>query len=409
MIGSGTARWLAILVIALGSDRAFQHPPTLLSRPNVEIQDLTPSFGSLRGSGFVAAATGVTESGFGTAPDGSPVRLFTLTNANGMELRAITYGVIIVSLKVPDRDGKLGDIVVGHDSMEGYLTRSRFFGAVVGRYGNRIANGRFTLDGHTYQLTQNNGTNHLHGGTKGFDKIVWDAKVNADPRGPSVVFTHTSPEGHEGYPGTLAARVVYTLTSDNALVIEYSATTDKPSIVNMTQHSYWNLAGEGSGTIVDHRLTLKADHFTPVDSTVIPTGELAPVDGTPFDFRKETPIGARIDADHPQIKIASGYDHNFVFKRSGSGPEQLVRVVDPKTGRTMEISTTEPGIQFYSANKLDDSYVGKSGHVYGARSAFCLETQHFPDSPNKPNFPSTVVRPDKPYQSTTIFKFGIAK
>jgi aldose 1-epimerase len=364
---------------------------------------------NLQGSVFVAEATGITESSFGTSPDGAPVRLFTLTNANGMELRAITYGLIIVSLKVPDRDGRLGDIVIGHEAMEGYLTRSRFFGAVVGRYGNRIAGGRFTLDGHAYQLSQNNGPNHLHGGIQGFDKIVWDARVTPDPRGPSVTFTHTSPDGHEGYPGTLAAKVVYTLTDRNALVIEYSATTDKPTIVNMTQHSYFNLAGEGSGTILDHRLTIDADRFTPVDTTVIPTGELAPVAGTPFDFRQETAIGARIDADHPQIKIGSGYDHNFVLTRNGPGLAHAVRVVDPKTGRTMDISTTEPGVQFYSANKLDDSFVGKGGHIYRSRTAFCLETQHFPDSPNKENFPSTVVRPGKDYQSTTMFTFGIAR
>jgi aldose 1-epimerase len=393
MMSSGTARHAAALAIVAG----------------VAIASAMGGTRSLTGSVFVAAATGVTETSFGTAPDGSPVRLFTLTNANGMELRAITYGIIIVSLKVPDRNGALGDVVVGHDAMEGYLTRSRFFGAVVGRYGNRIANGRFTLDGHTYQLTQNNGTNHLHGGTRGFDKIVWDAKVTTDPRGPSVAFTHTSPDGHEGYPGKLAARVVYTLTSDNSLVVEYSATTDKPTIVNMTQHTYWNLGGDGSGKIVDHLLTINADRFTPVDSTVIPTGELAPVEGTPFDFRKATPIGARIDADHPQIKIASGYDHNYALNRTGDGLEQVIRVVDPKSGRTMDISTTEPGVQFYSANKLDDSYIGKSGHVYNARTAYCLETQHYPDSPNKPNFPSPVVRPGKPYQSTTVFKFGVVK
>jgi aldose 1-epimerase len=351
---------------------------------------------------------GVVEGSFGSLPDGRPVKQFTLTNANGLELRAITYGGIIVSLKVPDRHGRLGDVVVGHDNMEGYLTRSRFFGALVGRYGNRIANGRFTLDGQEYTLAQNNGTNHLHGGFEGFDKIVWNTIPVNDSRGPSIAFTHTSPDGHEGYPGTLAARITYTLTGDDALVVDYHATTDKPTIVNMTQHSYFNLAGEGSRDILDHRLTIHADHYTPVDTTIIPTGELAPVDGTPFDFRRETPIGARIDADHPQTKLGVGYDHNFVLKRSGNGLAPAVRVVDPDTGRTMDIATTEPGVQFYSANKLDSSFVGKSGHVYGARTAFCLETQHFPDSPNKPHFPSTVVRPGQDYRSTTVFKFGVA-
>ena len=295
--------------------------------------------------------------------------------------------------------------------MEGYLTRSRFFGAVVGRYGNRIANGRFTLDGHAYQLTQNNGTNHLHGGTKGFDKIVWDAKVNTDSRGPSVVIhAHQSrrPRGISRERWRL--EVVYTLTSDNALVVEYSATTDKPTIVNMTQHSYFNLAGEGSATILDQVLTINADRFTPVDATVIPTGELAPVEGTPFDFRKR-------DADRRPHRRRSSADQDRARLRPqlrariarGSGLEHAVRVVDPKTGRTMDISTTEPGIQFYSANKLDDSFVGKSGHVYGARTGFCLETQHYPDSPNKPNFPSPVVRPGKDYQSTTYSSSGSSK
>jgi aldose 1-epimerase len=340
-------------------------------------------------------------------PDGTPVRLFTLTNANGMEVRAITYGLIIVSLKVPDRNGRLGDVVVGHETLAGYLTKSRFFGAVVGRYGNRIGNGRFSLEGHSYQLPQNNGSNHLHGGVKGFDKIVWEATITRDPRGPSVVFTHTSPDGNEGYPGTLATRITYTLTEQNELVVDYHATTDKPTIVNLTQHSYFNLAGEGSRDILDHRLTLRADRYTPVDASMIPTGELAPVDGTPFDFRRETRIGARIDDDHPQVRLASGYDHNFVLTRNGPGLVQAIRVVEPDTGRTLDISTTEPGVQFYSANKLDSSFVGKGGHIYGSRTAFCLETQHFPDSPNKPNFPSAVVRPGEEYKSTTVFGFGI--
>ena len=355
--------------------------------------------------GQQAVATGP----FGSLPDGKPIQLFTLTNAHGMELRAITYGAIIVSLKVPDRQGRLGDVVIGHDSLDGYLTRSRFFGALVGRYGNRIAQGRFTLDGHTYQLAQNNGQNHLHGGVRGFDKIVWDCAARDDPRGPSLVFTHTSPDGDEGYPGTLPVRVSYTLTGNNELVIDYHASTDKPTIVNLTQHSYFNLAGEGSRDILDHRLTLNADRYTPVDSTLIPTGELAPVEGTPLDFRRETRIGAHIDDDHPQIRIGGGYDHNFVLSRKGGGLEQAVKVVEPDTGRTLDVFTTEPGVQFYSSNKLDKSFVGKGGHVYGSRTAFCLETQHFPDSPNHANFPSTVIRPGQNYDSTTVFRFGVTK
>ena len=258
------------------------------------------------GRSSVPVAAKVTEAAFGTMPDGTAVRLFTLTNAAGMEVRATTYGVILVSIKVPDRQGHLDDIVIGHENLEGYLTKSRYFGAVVGRYGNRIAGGHVTIDGQTYNLTLNNGPNHLHGGLKGFDKTVWNAEIANDPRGASVVFTHTSPDGHEGYPGTLAARVVYTVTDKNELIIEYSATTDKPTIVNLTQHSYFNLAGDGSGDVLGHRLTLHADRYTPVDANQIPTGELAPVEGTPFDFRRETPIGERIDADHPQIKMSGG-------------------------------------------------------------------------------------------------------
>ena len=359
------------------------------------------------GRSFVPVAAKVTEAAFGVMPDGTPVKLFTLTNAAGMEVRAITYGIILVSIKVPDRQGRLDDIVIGHENLDGYLTKSRYFGAVVGRYGNRIAGGQVVIDGQTYNLTLNNGPNHLHGGVKGFDKTVWSAEIVNDPRGASVVFTHTSPDGHEGYPGTLAARVAYTVTDTNELIVEYSATTDKPTIVNMTQHSYFNLAGDGSGDILGHRLTLHADRYTPVDANQIPTGELAPVEGTPFDFRRETPIGERIDADHPQLKLSSGYDHNWVLSRSGAGLAPAARVVDPKTGRTMDITTTEPGIQFYSANKLDGSMVGKGGHVYGSRTGFCVETQHFPDSPNKPNFPSTVLRPGEHYKSTTVFKFGV--
>jgi aldose 1-epimerase len=340
-------------------------------------------------------------------PDGTRVTRLTLANAKGMEVQAITYGVIIPSITVADREGRFDDVVVGHDNLEGYITKSRFFGAVAGRYANRIAGGRLTIDGTTYQLSLNNGPNHLHGGVKGFDKIVWDAAIVSDPRGPSVAFRHTTPDGHEGYPGTLAAQVVYTLTNDNELIVEYSATTDKPTIVNMTQHSYFNLAGDGSGDVCRHRITINADRYTPVDGNQIPTGELAPVEGTPFDLRQETTIGDRIDADHPQIKASLGFDHNFVLNRRGPGLELAARLVDPGTGRTMEVRTTEPGVQFYSGNKLDGSMSGKGGHVYRARTGLCLETQHFPDSPNKPHFPSTVLRPGEKYQSTTVFAFGL--
>jgi aldose 1-epimerase len=349
----------------------------------------------------------VTEAPFGTMPDGTAITIFTLTNASGMEVRAITYGAIIVSIKVPDRSGKLDDVVVGHDTLEGYLTRSRFFGAAVGRYGNRIGGAQFSLDGRTYPLAKNNGPNHLHGGIKGFDKVVWQGVAKNDPRGASVAFTRTSPDGEEGYPGTLDVGITYTLTARNELVVEYQAKTDKATHVNLTNHSYFNLAGDGSGDVLGHRLTLNADRYTPVDAGQIPTGELAPVEGTPLDFRKETPIGARIDSSHEQLRIGSGYDHNFVINRTAPGLALAARVVEPTTGRTLEVSTTEPGVQFYSGNKLDGSITGKGGHVYRARTGFCLETQHFPDSPNKPSFPSTVLKPGESYRSTTVFRFGV--
>jgi len=363
----------------------------------------------VQGSGSVGAAAGVTETPFGALADGTPVKLFTLTNAAGMEVRVIGYGAVIVSVKVPDRDGTLADVVVGHDTLDGYLTRSRFFGALAGRYANRIGGAQFTLDGRTYTLAKNNGANHLHGGVRGFDKVVWQGAVNKDSRGPSVSFSRTSPDGEEGYPGTLAVTVTYTVTDKNELAIDYRATTDKPTIVNLTNHSYFNLSGEGNGDILTHRVTIDADSYTPVDAGQIPTGTIAPVAGTPFDFTKETPIGARIDSDDEQLRIGSGYDHNFVLRRNGPGLAHAVRVVDAASGRTMDVSTTEPGVQFYTGNKLDGSYNGKSGHGYGKRSAFCLETQHFPDSPNKPNFPSTVVRPGQEYRSTTVYAFGVMR
>ncbi len=359
------------------------------------------------GSRPVAVVAGVTESSFGTMPDGAPVKRFTLTNAAGMEVQAITYGAILVSVKVPDRGGRFADVVVGHDTLDGYLNRSRFFGALVGRYGNRIGGAQFALDGRTYTLAKNNGANHLHGGLKGFDKHVWQGAVVKDARGPSITLTRTSPDGEEGYPGTLVGSVTYTVSEKNELIIDYRATSDKPTHVNLTNHSYFNLAGEGSGDILAHLVTIDADSFTPVDAGQIPTGEIAQVAGTPFDFRKEAAIGARIDADHEQIRIGTGYDHNFVLRRTGPGLAHAVRVVDPASGRTMDVSTTEPGVQFYTGNKLDGSYNGKSGHAYGKRSALCLETQHFPDSPNKPAFPTTVLRPGQEYRSTTVYAFGL--
>lgn len=341
---------------------------------------------------------------FGTAPDGKAVELITLTNGRGMEVRVMTYGAIIVSLTVPDRNGVPGDVVLGYDSLAGYLRSSPYFGAVVGRYGNRIAKGRFTLDGTEYRLAVNNGLNHLHGGVRGFDKVVWAAEPFQDQGGVGVRLAYTSPDGEEGYPGTLRAQVTYTLTERNELRIDYQATTDKATPVNLTQHSYFNLAGRGD--ILGHLLTIKADSFTPVDSTLIPTGILAPVEKTPFDFRVPTAIGARIGAADQQLRFGGGYDHNFVLTRPDTGMALAAVVADSASGRTLEIRTTEPGIQFYSGNFLDGSLTGKGGTVYRHRTGFCLETQHFPDSPNHPQFPSTILEPGQTYQSHTTWSFG---
>jgi len=339
---------------------------------------------------------------------GTAVEMVTLKNTHGMEVQAISYGGIITSLKVPDRAGTLGDVVLGFDQSNQYFAEPTppFFGAIVGRYGNRIAKGQFVLDGKAYPLVKNNGPNHLHGGTRGFDKVLWAVTTKETAAGSSVTFSRTSPDGEEGYPGNLAARVTYTLTEKNELIVDYHATTDKPTVVNLTQHSYFNLAGEGSGDILGHQLTLNADRYTPVDDTLIPTGALAPVAGTPFDFRQPMAIGARIDGEHQQLKFGKGYDHNWVLNKTGSGPQLAARLTEPKSGRILEISTTEPGVQFYTGNFLDGTIKGKNGHVYGLRTGLCLETQHFPDSPNRKTFPSTELRPGKAYDSRTIFAFS---
>jgi aldose 1-epimerase len=346
---------------------------------------------------------------FGTTPEGEMVDVYTLKNAAGMEVRAITYGGIIASLRVPDREGKFEDVALGFDNLEGYIKNPPFLGAIIGRYGNRIAKGRFTLDGKTYTLAINNKPNHLHGGNKGFDKVVWKAESFKKDDTVGVVFTHTSPDGDEGYPGALSMRVTYTLTTNNALEVDYEATTDKATPVNLTQHTYFNLAGDGSRDVLDHVVTIHAGRYTPVDSSLIPTGELASVEGTPFDFRMPTAIGARIGANDTQIRYGNGYDHNFVIDRSAEGLVPAARVEEPATGRVLEVSTTEPGMQFYTGNFLDGTLTGKSGHVYKQRMGFCLETQHFPDSPNKPAFPSTVLRPGETYRSKTVFAFSVSK
>ena len=370
------------------------------------LASVTVSRGGQAPAAPAPARAGVTRAAFGNLPDGTAVESITLRNAHGVEVRAITYGAIIVSLRVPDRAGRFDDVVLGHDELAGYLAQPAYFGAVVGRYGNRIAKGRFTLDGKTYTLATNNGPNHLHGGVRGFDKVVW----KADPPtagAASVTLRYTSPDGEEGYPGTLAARVTYTLSDRDELTFEYSATTDKATPVNLTQHSYFNLGAPGSD-ILGHELTLEADRFTPVDATLIPTGQLAPVSGTPFDFRKPTAIGARIAQDDEQLRRGGGYDHNFVLSRAGEGLRRAGLLADPGTGRTMEILTTEPGVQFYSGNFLDGTIKGKGGVVYKHRSGLCLETQHFPDSPNQPSFPSTILRPGKEYHSKTMLVFGVS-
>jgi len=355
------------------------------------------------------AGGGVTRERFGTTDCGEAVSVFTLKNAHGMALRVTDYGGIILTLLVPDKNGRLDDVVLGYDSLTGYLRSSPYFGALIGRYGNRIAHGRFTLDGKTYTLATNNGPNHLHGGLRGFDKVVWDVAPFEHPDSVGLVLRYTSPNDEEGYPGTLRTTVTYTLTSANELVFDYSATTDRATPVNLTQHSYFNLAGDGKGDILGHVVTLNADRFTPVDSTLIPTGELKSVAGTPFDFRKPTPIGARIDQDDVQLRYGPGYDHNFVLNKSGDGhePTFAARVYEPATGRVMEIYTTEPGLQFYSGNFLDGTLHGKKGVVYRRRYGFAMETQHFPDSPNNPGFPSTILRPAEQYRSRTIYKFAV--
>ena len=353
----------------------------------------------------------ITRTPFGTTSDGKAVELFTLTNAHGVEVRAMTYGATIVSLRTPDRGGHLGDIVLGYPTLAGYLAQSPYFGAIVGRYGNRIAKGRFTLDGKAYQLATNNGPNHLHGGVKGFDKVVWSAEPAETDSSATVTISYVSPAGEEGYPGTLRARVTYTLTDRDELRVDYLATTDQATPVNLTQHSYFNLAGAGTRDILAHDLMIAADRYTPVDATLIPTGEIAAVAGTPFDFRTPTAIGARIGQSDVQLQHGKGYDHNWVLNRAGAAEGALVlaaRVTEPTTGRTLDVFTTEPGIQFYSGNFLDGTITGKDGRVYQHRYGFCLETQHFPDSPNHPNFPSTILRPGREYRSTTVFQFGIS-
>jgi aldose 1-epimerase len=343
---------------------------------------------------------------FGEMPDGRVVRLYSLRNANGLKAQIMTYGATVVTLETPDKNGKLDDIVLGYDNLQDYLKNSPYFGAIVGRYGNRIGKGKFTLDGVEYdKLAVNNGDNHLHGGIKGFDKVVWDDEPVWKEDGVGVKLTYVSQDGEEGYPGTLKSTVTYLLTNKNELKIDYEATTDKATPVNLTHHGYFNLTG-AERDILDHVLALNADNFTPVDEGLIPTGELTPVKGTPMDFTKPTEIGARIGNSCQQLKFGGGYDHNWVLSKGGKGMTLAARVHEPTTGRVMEVRTTEPGIQFYSGNFLDGTITGKEGKVYKHRWGFCLETQHYPDSPNKPNFPSTILKPGQTYKTTTIYEFS---
>lgn len=351
----------------------------------------------------------VSQSSFGRLADGRAVDLYTLTNAHGVEIRVMTYGAIITVVRIPDRSGDIQDITLGFDSLAGYLREHPYFGAVVGRYANRIAHGQFSLDGATHHLALNNGPNTLHGGRRGFDKVLWSGESFSGPASAGVALRYESPDGEESYPGTLAVSVKYTLNERDELIVDYEATTTKPTIVNLTQHSYWNLRGEGHGDILGHVVEINASSFTPVDSTLIPTGEIAPVAGTPFDFRTPTPVGSRIAAPNEQIRFGGGYDHNWVVDRKTAALTHAARVVDPISGRSLDVSTTEPGMQFYTGNFLDGTIVGKGGHVYVHRGALVLETQHFPDSPNHPNFPSTVLRPGERYRSQTIFGFGVVR
>jgi aldose 1-epimerase len=340
---------------------------------------------------------------FGKTEDGQPVDLYILTNKNGMEAAITNYGGTVVSLKVPDRNGKFEDVVLGYDNLDGYATGKAYIGATVGRYANRIAHATFTLDGVTYTLAKNDGDNHLHGG---FNKRVWTAKDISGSAGQALELTYLSKDGEEGFPGTLPVKVVYTLTDRNELRIDYTATTDKDTVLNLTNHAYFNLAGQGNGDILQLQIMIRADKFTPIDAVSIPTGELRSVKGTPFDFTNSTAIGARIDQDDQQFKLGRGYDHNWVLNNAMPGSLFLaVQAYDPRSGRVLEVLTTEPGIQLYTGNFLDGIH-GKDGKVYNRRYAFCLETQHFPDSPNHPSFPTTELKPGQHFQSTTVYKFS---
>jgi aldose 1-epimerase len=342
----------------------------------------------------------ISKAPYGKLADGRAVDIYTLANAKGMRVKLINYGAATVSVEVPDRDGKSADVTLGYDTLDGWLTDTCYFGATVGRYANRIAKGRFTLDGNTYTLATNNGPNHLHGGLRGFNKVLWDADLVETPQAVGVKFTYLSKDGEEGYPGNLKVTAVYTLNNENEFKAEFSATTDKATVVNLAHHSYWNLAGPAAGNVLGHELMITADKYVPVDANLIPTGELKPVAGTPMDFTKPTAIGARI------AQVEGGYDHTFVLRNQTGKPALAAGAYEPKSGRVLEIFTDQPGVQFYSGNFLDGSVKGKGGIVYQKHFGFCLETQHYPDSPNHPEFPSVVLRPGETYHHVMIHRFS---
>lgn len=355
----------------------------------------------------VAPKASVAHSPFGKLPDGTSIEQYTLTNASGAEVRVINYGGIVTAIKVPDRNGKLDDVILGYDNFEPYIKNPTFFGPIVGRFANRIAKGKFKLEGKTYdKLFINNKPNTLHGGAKGFDKVVWQAKAFEKAGAAGVVLTYVSPDGEEGYPGTLTTHVTYTFNDTNELLVDYSATTDKATVVNFTNHSYFNLGGDGSGDVLSHQLLINAERYTKTDATGIPTGKLVDVAGTTLDFRSPIAIGTHMEAEH---KVGLGYDYNFVINRGTASDKDLVlaaRAQDPKTGRILEVRTTEPGVQLYTANHMDGTLIGKAGHAYSRHNAFCLETQHFPDSPNQPSFPTTTLKPGETFHSQTVYAFS---
>lgn len=371
--------------------------------------------GALALCGFVAACllgcasmnksstTGGNKSAFGKSRDGEPVELYTLRNRQGMEAQICTYGGIVTTLKVPARDGKLDDVVLGYDQLDGYLKSSPFFGCIVGRYANRIGGAKFTLDGKTYTLTANNGPNSLHGGPNALDKKVWRVLKATDD---TLELQHTSKDGEEGFPGNLNVTAKYSITDDNGLRVDYAATTDKSTVINLSHHSYFNLAGQGNGNILGHVVYINSDKITPVNKDLVPTGDFASVEGTPLDFRTPTAIGARIESPDQQMQFGSGYDHNWVINKPANQLGLHARVYEPQSGRVLEVWSTEPGVQFYTGNFLDGSITGKAGASYQRRGGFCLEPQHYPDSPNKPNFPSVVLRPGQTFKSTIIYKFS---